>query len=833
MKNKKGFAIYKIIILTVVLGFLFVIIFTAISKNTTSSKEKEYENYKNLIINAARTWKLANNIESDITISLCLLQSDDYIGELINPLTDEVIPNDSKIIIENNNYTFVEGKYNLKTCASDDLFIYYELDATNTSPAQLPLISNDVKKTIITLNDEEIKNIYVNKKATYKIIYTLTNNTTYTKYLIIKDTTKPKITLNTNNYNYDTQSKTLRVQKNTNFTPPTANFTDNSMLNLVTSINSNVDTNKTGTYEIIYKAIDESKNEETLKITVLVESPNQNENYYVETQSFTNTPNINLSLKALDATEMCISNSSSCTTWQKYQEESPWKIDKTDSTVYVYYKTKNNEIIMTSTNVHLDTTAPVYDSSKNILLGVNYNLKDIIKAYDAESGIGEITINNNTSYQANKLGENNITINIKDKAGNKVSKQVTLLSYDRLKCDASVTLEANENGLMKDLYNTNRCVYTGQNPNNYITFNNELYRIISIESDGRIKIIKDDSIIELAYGTTSFDTSNIKSYLNNNYYNLIKTKSLITQSNFLYGSIYGRTINEIITNDASRLTKNFVALPSLTDFIKAGTCNTTWDKMISNNNPCKQNNWLYSGKEYWLLTNHDNKPMYISSTGSISYINQATTKQVRPVLYLDANTIIIGGNGTKENSYKVLDKTEPSTLTCTITTSQNYELVKELTVNANKNATFSFDGINFSSSNKKLVGQEGIIKAYVKTSDEVNVCSIRLFAKEEYRYKTCPNENKTFSTWYITGTSRENLNYEITPKSTAEKNYLNHYEVVDEAPCNNCKWVTKYERKVENCSSFDSATWSSWQDTKPENNPDILIDNPRIKYGTK
>lgn len=833
MKNKKGFAIYKIIVLTVILGFLFVIIYTSISNQNELSKQKQYENYQNLIINAARTWKIAHGIKSDITISLCTLQSEDYIGELVNPLTKELIPNDSTIVIEGDKYTFVEGNYNLKTCSSNDLLVYYELDANNLNAAELPQTSFDYKTTLITLNDEVVKNIYVNQKATYKIIYTLSNNTTYTKYLIITDTTKPEITLNTYGYNYDEDAKTIRVQKNTNFTPPTPNFTDNSMLPLITSTQNNVDTNKTGTYEIIYKATDEAKNEQLLTITVIVESENQSENYYVEAPFYTNSKNINLTLKALEAEEMCISNTSSCEKWEEYKGTKNWQIDKNDATIYVYYKTKNNEIIMKSTKVHLDTVAPIYNYSKNILVGANYKLTDIIDVYDNESGLGEIIYNNSSYYKANKLGENTIEVSIKDKAGNSVSKQVTLFAYNRLRCDGSISSVANDDGLVKDSYNSNRCIYTGKNPNNYITFNNELYRIISIERDGRIKIIKDDSIVELAYGTTSFDTSNIKSYLNNNYYSLIKTKALIAESNFLYGTIYGKTTDEIIVNDSSRLTKNNISLASLTDFLKAGICFSPWDKLISNNNPCKQNNWLYSGKEYWLLTNYDNKPIYISSNGSISYISPTTIKQVRPVLYLNSNVVIVGGDGSKENSYKILDALEEVTLNCSITTTNSYELNKELVINANKNATYSFDGINFSSSNKKLVAQDGIIKAYVKDENEVNVCSIILYAKEEYRYKTCPNQNKTFSSWYITGTSRESLNYEVITKENAEKQYLNHYEVVDEAPCNNCKWVTKYERKVEKCSDFGSSPWSSWQDTKPVETPDILIDNPRIKYGTK
>ncbi len=40
--------------------------------------------------------------------------------------------------------------------------------------------------------------------------------------------------------------------------------------------------------------------------------------------------------------------------------------------------------------------------------------------------------------------------------------------------------------------------YTGKNPNNYVLFNNELWRMIGI-FDGKIKIIKNDSIKDMSW----------------------------------------------------------------------------------------------------------------------------------------------------------------------------------------------------------------------------------------------------------------------------------------------------------------------------------------------
>ena len=121
----------------------------------------------------------------------------------------------------------------------------------------------------------------------------------------------------------------------------------------------------------------------------------------------------------------------------------------------------------------------------------------------------------------------------------------------------------------------------------------------------------------------------------------------------------------------------------------------------------------------------------------------------------------------------------------------------------------------------------------VKNDKEITSCSIKLYEEYEYRYKKCPDKEIKYNNWYLVGTEKESIDYKITSKKEAEENYLNHYEIYNEAPCNNCKWITKYERKVESCQDFTSATWSAWSNIKPEEDASILIDKIRTKYGTK
>ena len=61
---------------------------------------------------------------------------------------------------------------------------------------------------------------------------------------------------------------------------------------------------------------------------------------------------------------------------------------------------------------------------------------------------------------------------------------------------------ADGDGLYADTYEEGRYFYKGANPNNYITFSGETWRIISVENDGTIKIMRNRSIGDRAFDTT-------------------------------------------------------------------------------------------------------------------------------------------------------------------------------------------------------------------------------------------------------------------------------------------------------------------------------------------
>ena len=75
-----------------------------------------------------------------------------------------------------------------------------------------------------------------------------------------------------------------------------------------------------------------------------------------------------------------------------------------------------------------------------------------------------------------------------------------------------VELVESGDGLYEDSYEAGRLIYRGQNPDNYITFNGETWRIIAKETDGTYKIIRNEKLANRA-----FDEANHRSTANNSY----------------------------------------------------------------------------------------------------------------------------------------------------------------------------------------------------------------------------------------------------------------------------------------------------------------------------
>ena len=240
--------------------------------------------------------------------------------------------------------------------------------------------------------------------------------------------------------------------------------------------------------------------------------------------------------------------------------------------------------------------------------------------------------------------------------------------------------------------------YRGASPKNYVTFNNEVWRIIGIfptddgtgKIENRIKIIKDQSI-----GNKSGDTSGSNNWarpatlnteLNTTYLNSLDStsQSMIGQAKYYLGGktptsnngyadtplqfysyerkIQNTTSNEFYngTNPNSWVGK--LGLMYLSDYGYASSnCENKkiWDDSNSSSNDiraCNGTNWLYNIKaNEWLLpqfASGSRNAFFVRSDGyADDYYVRYDQFAVRPVLYLISSAQITGGNGTSSSPY--------------------------------------------------------------------------------------------------------------------------------------------------------------------------------------
>ena len=233
---------------------------------------------------------------------------------------------------------------------------------------------------------------------------------------------------------------------------------------------------------------------------------------------------------------------------------------------------------------------------------------------------------------------------------------------------------------------------------NYVTFNNETWRIIGIipteDTDGnvenRIKIIKDESIGNMKWNetqdttTSSYNnwvTGTLNTYLNNDYYNTLTTdaKNMIGTAKYYLGGYndipsftsdvmwqyerkneanrtgYYYGTNPIMQNDANKK----IAIMYASDYGYAASKECTsnlydYDGSAS----CKTtNNWLDKSAKTWLLpqySGYSSNAFFVFSGGYVDRIVVSDVEYaVRPVLYLSSNVKISGGEGTSQQPYQL------------------------------------------------------------------------------------------------------------------------------------------------------------------------------------
>ena len=344
----------------------------------------------------------------------------------------------------------------------------------------------------------------------------------------------------------------------------------------------------------------------------------------------------------------------------------------------------NNYIIKSQEETFKNGKAQV-DTKYRLRIWVDFNYDvDIFKSFKA------FTINN-IGYK--------FRVNINT---NKVEQQeiIPILNIPLGKDKTIKVTHEIDNTLQVDNKFATEYRYTGKNPNNYVKFNNELWRIIGViptedtnsNVENRLKIIRTESIGNKYWNTTedittnsynNWTTATLNTYLNTTYYNTLSTdaKNMIGTTKYYLGGYntpeitsdvmwqyerkneanrtgYYYETNPIMQNDASKK----IAIMYASDYGYAASNICKSDLVLLDGKMryydssfCTSTNWLYSGSTEWLLSQcSDDNAFRVYSGGFVhSSVVDSSEHGARPVLSLSSNVKISGGSGTSSNPYQL------------------------------------------------------------------------------------------------------------------------------------------------------------------------------------
>ena len=248
--------------------------------------------------------------------------------------------------------------------------------------------------------------------------------------------------------------------------------------------------------------------------------------------------------------------------------------------------------------------------------------------------------------------------------------------------------------------------YEGKNPNNYIWFNNELWRIIGVFDEAShgvsgqnlVKIIRADSIGGLAWhksNTNDWTVASLMNLLNGAYLNsengtggeycygystttpgncdytetgindiyrpMIENVTWHLGGHSTYSAtteaFYGYERGTTVASGRPTSTEGYIGLMYPSDYgysVLASSCARTTNLSSYNKATCAGQSWLYGQGYEWTITpssSASNNVFRLYYYGNLDSTSAYRGYAARPVLYLDSSVYVIDGNGSISDPY--------------------------------------------------------------------------------------------------------------------------------------------------------------------------------------
>ena len=249
--------------------------------------------------------------------------------------------------------------------------------------------------------------------------------------------------------------------------------------------------------------------------------------------------------------------------------------------------------------------------------------------------------------------------------------------------------------------------YEGKDPNNYIWFNNELWRIIGVfdsashgvSGQNLVKIIRNESIGGLAWhksNTNDWTQASLMNLLNGAYldsengtggeycYGYSTTvpagncdytetgindtyRAMIENVTWYLGgystqsataeAFYGYERGDTVDSGRPTSTTGYIGLMYPSDYgysVLASSCARTTNLGSYNTASCAGQSWFYGQGHEWTITPDSSISFSVFSVDNRGYLLSYLASfgnSARPVLYLDSSVYVIDGNGSQSDPY--------------------------------------------------------------------------------------------------------------------------------------------------------------------------------------
>ena len=215
-------------------------------------------------------------------------------------------------------------------------------------------------------------------------------------------------------------------------------------------------------------------------------------------------------------------------------------------------------------------------------------------------------------------------------------------------------------------------IYLSGNSNdidyNYVWYSGKLWRITAINSDETMKMITDDLITTISYGSdvNFYDISkkDDASYTGSYMYQWLNEDFLDTLYNYQNIIVEDSTWN--ITTSDSISTKlpetTLINNSSIGKNTPVGLLNS-YEYYLSYKNTSSGSGYLNVGYYWWLLNSYNSSYIWgVHYDGNVYYYNSPPNSYAaRPSINLKSNIQLTGGDGTKDNPYKIAGDREDVT----------------------------------------------------------------------------------------------------------------------------------------------------------------------------